>query len=129
ADRAALLFTFLPGAFIFSYAYAEGLMLCLALVCLAALDRGRWVRAGIAGALATATRPNAVVLVACAAWAAGMAIRTRRDWRSLIAVVLTPVGILSFVAYLSAHTGDANAWWRVQHEGWGQRFDAGYGIV
>jgi Gpi18-like mannosyltransferase len=49
ADRAALLFSFFPGAFIFSFAYAEGLMISLAIVCLAALHRRRWLTAGLAG--------------------------------------------------------------------------------
>ena len=66
ADRSTALFAFFPGSLVFSMGYAEPLMLAAALGCMLALEHQRWALAGICGALATLTRPNAVVVVACA---------------------------------------------------------------
>jgi hypothetical protein len=65
------------------------------------------------------------VLVACAAWAAGWAIWKHRDWWSLIAPVLTPLGAIGFVIWIGNHTGEGDAWFRVQREAWGERIDWG----
>jgi hypothetical protein len=125
ANRAAALFCFLPGAWVFTFAYSEGVMILLAVGTLWALQQRRWLAAGVLGALATASRPNAVVLVLCAVWAAAWAIWKRREWRALIAPILTPLGTVGFFGYLWAHTGEADAWFRVQREAWGERTDFG----
>ncbi|HWB71032.1 MAG TPA: glycosyltransferase family 39 protein [Egibacteraceae bacterium] len=126
ADRAVALFAFFPGSFVLSLAYAEGLMLTLAITCLLALLARRWLAAGLAAAVATASRPNAVVLVACCAWAAVAAYRRDRDLRALAAPALAPLGLLGFFGYLWAHTGQPAAWLLVQRHGWGERVDFGY---
>lgn len=125
ADRATLLFCFFPGSVVFSIGYSESLMIALALGCLLALLQERWVLAGVAAALATATRPTGVALVAACLWAAAVAVHRRRDWRALLAPLLAPLGALSFFAYLRWHTGEPGVWFRVQHEGWRQTFDFG----
>jgi hypothetical protein len=125
ADRATLLFCFFPGSVVFSIGYSESLMIALALGCLLALLRERWVLAGVAAALATATRPTGVALVAACLWAAAVAVHRRRDWRALVAPLLAPLGALSFFAYLRWHTGQSGVWFRVQREGWRQTFDFG----
>ena len=121
ADRTVALFCFFPGSFVFSLVYAEPVMLALAIGCLIALLDRRWVVAGVLAALATATRPNAVVLVACCAFEAGRAILQRRDWRSLVAPVLAPLGIIVFFVFLRVRTGSWTAWFRVEEGGWGER--------
>jgi hypothetical protein len=83
------------------------------------------VVAGVAAALATATRPTAVALVAACVWAAAVAVHRRRDWRSLTAPLLAPVGGVAFLGYLRWHTGESGVWFRVQREGWNQTFDFG----
>ena len=125
ADRATLLFCFFPGSVVFSIGYSESLMIALALGCLLALLQERWVLAGVAAALATATRPTGVALVAACLWAAAVAVHRHRDWRALVAPLLAPLGALSFFAYLRWHTGEPGVWFRVQHEGWRQSFDFG----
>lgn len=124
ADRSAALFCFFPGSFVLSLNYSEGLMIALAATCLLGLVSRRWLLAGVAGALATATRPTAVALVVACAWAAVWALR-RREWRSLLAPALAPVGMLSFFAFLWVRTGEARAWFETQHDGWGQKVDFG----
>jgi hypothetical protein len=125
ADRAAILFAFSPGAFVLSWVYAEGLLILLAAGCLLALVERRWVLAGVLGALASASRPNATAVMFACAWAAGWAVLKHRDWRALAAPVLAPAGMLAFFVFLWWHTGETRIWFRVQSQGWGERLDFG----
>lgn len=125
AERGVVLFCFFPGALVLSLTYSEPLMLALAIGALLALLSRRWLLAGVLAALATATRPNAVVLVAVCAWASFVAIRSRRDWRSLVAPILAPLGFLAYQAYLWARTGRVDAWFQTQEGGWGERLSVG----
>src|SRR5918997_3741746 len=104
--------------------FSESLMLMLAFLTLLALLSRRWISAGVASALATASRPNAVALCACCLWEAVRAIREDREWKALIAPLLAPVGFLGFMLFLKVRTGEM-AWFRVEREGWGERFDFG----
>lgn len=123
ATRAIVLIAFFPGSYVFSLIYAEGLMLTLAGGTLFALRRRQWLAAGILGALCTATRPNAVVIAACCAWSAVVAIRREREWQALAAPLLAPLGAVAFHLYLWRHTGEPWAWFDVQRNGWLEKFD------
>ena len=123
ADRGAALFCFLPGALIFSLLYAEPLMMTCSFGCLLLLLDRRWVAAGVLAALATATRPNALALVAACGWAALVAVVRRREWRSLLAPLLAPVGAIAYLWFLRARTGRADAFFVTQRDGWGQTSD------
>jgi Dolichyl-phosphate-mannose-protein mannosyltransferase len=118
AERAMVLFAVFPGSFVLSYAYAEALLIVLAAFCLWFLMDERWLLAGVAAGLATATRPNGVALVVACAVAAFLAIRNRRDWWSLVAPLLAPTGFIAYQWFLYAHTGESWAWFRVQREAW-----------
>jgi Gpi18-like mannosyltransferase len=121
ADQATVLLCFFPGAFIFSLAYSEPLLLAAACGSILALRRHQWVLAGVLAAVATATRPNGVALVACCAWEAFIAIRARREWGALWSVVLAPAGIIAWFAYLKASTGSWAAWFQTERGGWDER--------
>jgi Mannosyltransferase (PIG-V) len=127
ADRTALaavaLFAFFPGAVVLSLAYTEGLAIAAAVGCLLALLHRRWLTAGLCAAVATATRPNALGLVVACAWACGEAVRQRREWRSLLAPLLAPLGCLGYLSYLQIHVGDWRAWQVVEARGWHQNVD------
>lgn len=125
ANRTAALFCFFPGSFVASMVYSEPLMLVLAVSCMLALLCRRWVLAGVAAALATASRPNALVLLPCCLWEAGKAIRERREWRALMAPFLAPVGMAAFFGFLWVRQGEPFTWFRVQQEVWDERFDFG----
>ena len=125
ADRAALLFSFFPGSILLSFVYSEPLMLAFVAGCMLALLRRSWVLAGVLGALATFTRPNALAICVACAWAAGVAIAQRREWRALWAPLLSPVGFVGYLTWLYTATGQPDAWFRVQREGWGERVDFG----
>jgi hypothetical protein len=118
AERSMVLFAVFPGSFVLSFAYAEALLIVLAAACLLFLVDERWLFAGVTAALATATRPNGIALVAACAVASAIALYRRRDWLSLVAPLLAPIGFISFQLFLAGHTGDSWPWFRVQREAW-----------
>lgn len=127
AHRSALaavaLFACFPGAISLSLAYTEGLALVAVVGCLLALLHRRWLSAGLCAALATATRPNALALLAACAWASAEALRQRREWRSLLAPLLAPLGTVGYLVYLQIHVGDWRAWHEVEAQAWHQNVD------
>ena len=125
AERAMVLFCLFPGAVVMSWSYSEPTLIVCGAACLLYLMRERWVLAGVFAALGTATRPNGVALCVACAVAAGIAIHTKRQWRSLIAVALSPLGGLAFFVYLRVHTGEPNAWNRAQKDAWGESWSWG----
>ena len=123
ADRAVALFCFFPGAFVLSMTYSEPMFIAVSIACLWALTRRQWVLAGVLAAVATFTRSNGLADCVACAFASGVAIYQRREWRSLIAPALSPLGVIVFFGYLWRHTGDARVWFKVQKYGWDQHFD------
>jgi hypothetical protein len=126
--RAVLIFCLFPGSVVFSMVYAEGLMLPLAAGCILALQRRRWVLAGALAGLATATEPEALVLVLVCAVSAALELRRRglRDSaarRSLLAPALSVTGAGAFAAFLWIWTGSPFASLIAQRDGWGERTD------
>lgn len=120
SERTMVLIALFPGSFVLSFAYTEALLLTLAAGCLWFLLKRQWLLAGILAAIGTATRPNGIALVAACAIASFLAIRDRREWRSLIAPLLSPLGFIGFMLWLDAHTGEGGVWFRVQTEAWGE---------
>lgn len=129
AGRAMVLMAVFPGSLVLSFAYSEALLLCLAAGCLLCLDDRRWWSAGLLAALATATRPNGLALVAACAVAAALAIRDRHEWHALTAVVLAPLGFLSFQIWLGLHAHEQGVWFRVQREAWGEHSSFGLAAI
>jgi hypothetical protein len=144
--RAALAWVLAPPTAVLGVGYAEGLFVAAAAGCLLLLLRRRWWLAGLAGAVATATRPTGAALVVAAAVAAvpavARAVRRDRDgwagwpgwpgWAAvapLAAVLLVPVGGLGYLAWLWAHTGRADAWFATERQGWDTHFDAGLAMA
>ena len=126
--RAAALFCLFPGSVVFSMVYAEGILIPLAAGCILALERRRWLLAGILAALATASEPEALILILVCAVSAGRELH-RRGWRnrdaqrSLLAPLLSVTGVAAFAAYLWAHTGTPLATFHAQHYGWKEKTD------
>ena len=118
AQKTMVLACFFPGSFVLSWAYSEAILLTLAALCFLALHRRMWLVAGILAALGTAARPNGIALVAACAVASLIAIKDDREWKSLIAPALSPLGFIGFMAFLRHHTGENWAWFRVQREAW-----------
>ena len=129
ATRATALFFFFPGSFVLSMAYSETVMLIAATACLLFLLNSQWLLAGIAAAIGTASRPNALALVVACGVGAGVAIYRNREWRALVAPALAPVGFVGFMAFVWHRTGEPFGWWHVQRDGWQERFDFGWGML
>jgi hypothetical protein len=55
-----------------------------------------------------------------------LAIRRRRDWKALWAVVIAPLGFVGFVGYLGYLAKDPLYWWKLQGQAWGARIEPGY---
>jgi hypothetical protein len=119
ADRAVVLWVFFPGAVVLSMVYSEALAILLCAVCLLALLKGQWLVAGCAAGVATGVHPEALVLVACCLWAAGVAVWRDRDWWSLLAPVLSLAGVAAYFLYLWNATGDLLRWYHVERDQWG----------
>jgi 4-amino-4-deoxy-L-arabinose transferase-like glycosyltransferase len=129
AGRAMVLMAVFPGSLVLSLTYSEALLLCLAAGCLLCLDDRRWWTAGVLAALGTATRPNGLALVAACAVAAALAIRERREWRALVALVLAPLGFVAFQIWLGVHANEQGVWFRVQREAWGEHTSFGLAAI
>jgi Gpi18-like mannosyltransferase len=129
ARTTATLMALFPGSFVLSFAYSEALMLVLAAACLLMLLDQEWTAAGVFAALATATRPNGVALIAACLVAAYVAVRDRRDWSSLTAVALAPIGFITFQVWLGQHTGETFVWFRVQREAWDEGASFGWTAI
>jgi hypothetical protein len=129
ATRSVALWSFFPGTQALSMVYADGLFIMLAILCLDALLRERWVVAGVSAALAGAVRPNGMFLAACCLWAAVVAVRSGKGLRPVVAPLLAPLGALAFFTYLYDRTGDPLAWPHAQARGWGQGVDFGWSAV
>lgn len=125
AERSMILMALFPGSFVLSFAYSEALLIALAAGCLLALQRRQWLLAGVVAALATATRPNGLAVAAACGVAALIAIWERREWRSLVAPALAPLGVIAFHAYLRVQTGEDWVWFRMQSEVWKERMSFG----
>jgi hypothetical protein len=56
--------------------------------------------------------------VASCLWCAYRAVRRDRDWRSLAAPALAPLGFVIYQVWLWFHTGTADAWRLTERGGW-----------
>ncbi len=125
ARRATILFIVFPGAVVFSMVYSEGLLLPLAAGCIYALERRRWVLAGVLAGFATAVQPVGLALVPVCLLSALLELR-RRGWslraarRSFLAPLLSLSGLAAFMAFLWAWTGNPLATYLAQHHGWSE---------
>lgn len=113
-----------PTSFFFRVAYSESLFLCLSLLTMVVLARGRplWNAAVIAGA-ATAVRPVGLALLLPMAWEAWRISPTPRQAIARMAVVL-PIGcwgILAFMGYQWSKFGDPFAFYVTETVGWRMR--------
>jgi hypothetical protein len=125
AVRTAQAVALFPGSAVLVFTYAEGLFLLLASSCVLAVLKRRWWWAGLAAMAAAGTRANGLYLGVLLAGVAIHAIWTRRDWLSLVAPALAPLGFLSYMGYLWWATGRPDEWFAVERYGWRQRNDFG----
>jgi hypothetical protein len=149
ADTAVLVVAFSPMALFFSAIYTESLFLMFSVGSFYAARRGWWARAGIAGALAAATRISGAILLLPLLWLyrygprADRAAEKRPDnhaglWtrysirRDAWYLLLVPLGAAAFFVYTGAH-GDLLAPFHAQQTYWHRGFTpllgAGRGLL
>jgi hypothetical protein len=129
AEKSMVLMALFPGSFVLSFAYSEALLICLAGAALIALHHRQWWLGGLLSAIGTATRPNGVALIAACAVASALAIRERREWGSLVAPLVAPVGFIGFQLWLGWHADEQGVWFRVQTEAWGEGTSWGWTAI
>ena len=125
ATSSLLLLLVAPSAFVLSMFYTEGPALLMVALCFTALDRKRWGWAGLAALAAGVMRPSGFLLLVPCMVAAYVAIRSERDWRSLWAPLLAPLGFLAWIAYVGQRAGSTFAYFDIQSKEWGSSFDFG----
>ncbi len=132
AERAGLLTTVLfaaaPMSIVLTMAYTEALYCALAGWALVGVMERKWILAGICTALAGFCRPTSVVLIGVVALAALLAVLSSdgaERIRAGLAVLLTPLGWVTYLLIVAHHTGSLTGWFRIQTEGWGTTFDLG----
>ncbi len=118
ADQGVALILLSPGAFILSMVYSESAIILFVACSLLALRRSSWVLAGACAAVATAADPVGCAAIVPCVIASAMAIHSRREWRSLAAPLLAPLGVGIFFLYLWRHTGSPLTWFHAQRAGW-----------
>ena len=127
ADVVVLLFCVFPGTLVLCLAYTEASFLFWVVLALLLLDSGRWEWAALATFMACATRSTGAALVAAALTVAVLAIRRRREWRSLLVPLAGPLAFVLAGWFARSRTGDAAIWLRAQKQ-WGQVLDWGRGL-
>jgi len=119
---------FFPSAFVLATVYSESIALVAILLSTILARRGRWLAAGLAGALAAMARVNGCLVLlpllalALAAW------RENHRWRPCIALVLATLGAAAFPVYLWWKFGDPLLYFHTRPAAWTQhpRFFAFY---
>ncbi|HEY6789682.1 MAG TPA: hypothetical protein VI365_20470, partial [Trebonia sp.] len=123
ADRTVLLFCAFPGAMTFGMLYPEPLGTALAASCLLAALNRKWPLAGLLALGASAVHPALIVLAPTLAVMAAHAIIARRDWQSLSAPLLAPLGMAGYFALLAGEFHDYLFWFHDQAHGWHGRLN------
>jgi mannosyltransferase PIG-V len=113
ADRCLFYLAFFPTSYFFSLPLPESLFLMLTVGGFYFAKSERWWLAGICGAFASATRTTGILLLPAFAllyWQMYQPLRQLRPVRKdALALLLIPGGLLSFMLYLHAITGNAFA--------------------
>jgi hypothetical protein len=121
ADRTVVLFCAFPGAMTFGMLYPEPLGSALAACCLLAALNRKWLLSGLLALAASAVHPALIVLAPTLAITSAHAIVTRRDWQSLIAPLLAPLGMAGYFGLLAGGFHDYLFWFHFRERGWGGR--------
>lgn len=120
------LFAASPMAVVLSMTYSEATFCAFAAWSLVGVVKKRWLLAGVCCAAAGLVRPTAAALIAAVGLAALVAvIADRRDWRAWAGGLVAPLGLLGYLGWVAARTGDLAGWFGVQQRGWNSKFDGG----
>jgi Mannosyltransferase (PIG-V) len=122
--RACLFVLLFPTACFFFFPYSEALFLLCAVASFYHARRSSWILAGIWGYLACLNRPLGLAVFAAIALEA----LRQSGWKPsrlrprMAAILLAPLGILTYFCYLWWRFGDFFYYFRSQTEGWSSGF-------
>ena len=113
ASRAVLYASIFPFAFFYGVVYSESLFLMLMLAAAYGFRTRRWLIGGVAGALASATRVNGIMMLPALAWIGWQQSRgdARQRRRALAAVGLAGAGLVIYSTYVYGLTGSFIEWY------------------
>lgn len=118
-----LLLLIFPTSFYFGSVYTESLFLALVVWSFYSARRGRWLTAGILGALASSTRFVGIILFPALLleWWMQKKLKTQKarsarplqgaKLKSFIPLFIIPIGLFTYMYYLFNTTGDPLAFW------------------
>ncbi|MCA1816525.1 MAG: glycosyltransferase family 39 protein [Acidobacteria bacterium] len=109
AARAVFYLAAYPVSYFFSVPMTESLFLLLTVLSFHEAKSRRWLTAGLAGALASATRSTGVLLLPALALVYWETYRTLKPRLNFLPLLLVPAGLVSFMLFLRRTTGDALA--------------------
>ena len=112
AERAVLLTAIFPFSFFFGLVYTEALFLLLTVLSFYGFRTRHWLLGGIAGALATATRVNGILMWPALAWIAYRTVQpTMRDRTfAVLGLLLVTSGIGAYSLYIYTLSGNPFEW-------------------
>ncbi len=129
-----VLFAATPMSIVLNMAYTEAMFCALATWALVGILENRWLLAGVMAGLCGFCRPTAAVIIGVVILAAIVFLWAGRNStevtgadraRAAAAIVLSPLGYLTYLGVVWAHTGSPTGWFRIQTEGWDTEFDWG----
>jgi hypothetical protein len=124
------LFAATPMSIVLSMAYSEAMFCALAAWSLVGILERKWILAGVCCALAGLVRSTGAALVLAVGIAVVIAIVKRRDgWRPWAGGLIAPLGLVAYLAWVGAQTGEWDGWFALQQRGWGTGFDGGVATV
>ncbi len=116
AHDTVLVLALFPTAFVFTALYSDGLFLLFSAASFLAAERGRPWLAGLAGALAVASRSMGLALLPALVYL--LWPRRRRELWRLAPLLLLPAALGLYAFYLDREVGDAFAFTDAQASGW-----------
>ncbi|MGV9254630.1 glycosyltransferase family 39 protein [Streptomyces sp. NPDC003697] len=128
---AAGLWAVAPGAGVEWAVYSESVFVAIAAWCCYCVIRRRWLWAGLLAFLAGLNRPTSAVLIGAVGLAALVTVVRRGSRREngvagpVWAMVVAPLGLLGYVAWVGLSMGEPTAYFTLQREGWAHYFDFG----
>ncbi|MER5350264.1 glycosyltransferase family 39 protein [Kitasatospora sp. NPDC002551] len=124
---AAVIWGLFPGSGVEWAVYSDSLFVALsAWACYCVMTR-HWIAAGVLALVAGLNRPTAAALIAAVSISALVALVRRTDGvaRPLTAMLITPWGLLGYVAWVGYRMGDWTGYFKLQRGAWNRYFDWG----
>lgn len=132
-----VLWAIAPGSAVLSRVHAEALFCALAVWALVALVDRRWLTAGVLALLAGTVHSTAIAVVVAVAVAVLAALiqaeparqQLARWWRPVVALLMAPLGLLGYWAYVALQTHRLNGWFLIEKHLFRMGFDWGTSTV